>query len=64
MDKGDYELFVVDGPTSWGRPKLKWKYVLNSELRKNICLYNQTSEIFKDTKVVKKDLQSSFLVKL
>ena len=22
MDKGDYELFVVDGPTSWGRPKL------------------------------------------
>ena len=64
MDKGDYELFAVDGPTSWGRPKLKWKYVLNSELRKNIYLYNQTSEIFKNTKVVKKDLQSSFLVKL
>ena len=56
MGKGDYELFAVDGPTSWGRPKLKWKYVLNSELCKNICLYDQTLEIFKNIKVVKKDL--------
>ena len=37
---------------------------LTVELRKSICLYDQILEIFKNIKVVKKDLQSSFLVKL
>ena len=45
MDKEDMS-FNVDGPTSRGSPKLRWKDVVNADLRKNhlnISLANDKS---------------------
>ena len=45
MDKEDMS-FNVDGPTSRGSPKLRWKDVVNADLRKNhlnISLTNDKS---------------------
>ena len=39
--------FNVDGPTPWGRPKLRWKDVVNADLRKqllNIALASDRSK--------------------
>ena len=39
--------FNVDGPTPWGRPKLRWKDVVNADLLKkqlNIVLASDRSK--------------------
>ena len=45
--------FVVDGPTSRGRPKLRWKDVVNSELNKKNLSLNLASDRLKWRNVIR-----------